>query len=232
MKTPRQGEKARQQIEEAFTVGAGLLIGRATCKLAANTDKPRGRPYFEAFGKWKKAFGYVSTGDMSTAYFDDCLVIAEHREIAEQIIAEAPEDERFGFGVSTLAKRTRWRVRLEFEKAERAAAEAAEGDSAAELRDARKAWLVDPSEDTTRDPAFVLRREEFEQWLVRRREALEFSYLAREAERAKGFEAKVKARVEAETAKHDARRVFTPSQFMSIWRVLHPDAARARATRP
>ena len=78
---------------------------------AANTDQPFGRPYVEAFGRWKKEFGYIHTGDMSTAFFDDCLVVAEHRELAEQIIGETTEDERFAFGLSSIAKRTRARVK-------------------------------------------------------------------------------------------------------------------------
>ncbi len=48
----RTGEKLRKQIEEAFAVGRGLMIGRATAMRAANAGEPRGRPYVEAFAKW------------------------------------------------------------------------------------------------------------------------------------------------------------------------------------
>lgn len=54
--------------------------------------------------------------------------------------------------------------------------------------------FVDPAAD---DPAFALRKEEFEQWLVRRREGLELQFQAREAELKKAFDDKVKARIEA-----------------------------------
>ena len=57
--------------------------------------------------------------------------------------------------------------------------------------------IVDPVTD---DPAFALRKEEFEQWLVRRREALEYKFKAREDELKKAFDAKVRDRVKAETA--------------------------------
>jgi hypothetical protein len=58
--------------------------------------------------------------------------------------------------------------------------------------------FVDPPMD---DPAFALRKEEFEQWLVRRKEALEHQFAERKAELEKGFEAKVKARVEEQMKK-------------------------------
>jgi flagellar biosynthesis/type III secretory pathway protein FliH len=51
------------------------------------------------------------------------------------------------------------------------------------------------------DPAFALRREEFEQWLVRRKEALEHQFAERKAELEKGFEDRAKARVEAQMKK-------------------------------
>ena len=94
-------------------------------------------------------------------------------------------------------------------------------------KDAPPRQIADPPADLIKDPAFALRREEFEQWLVRRREALEHRHAAREAELAKAVEAKVKARVEARFAREDAHgRVFTEAQFMDIWRCLHPDSRK------
>ena len=63
--------------------------------------------------------------------------------------------------------------------------------------------IVDPAADLASDPAFALRKEEFEQWLVRRREALRMRYAAREDELKKTFDAKVRAKVEAEMARED-----------------------------
>ena len=85
-------------------------------------------------------------------------------------------------------------------------------------KDVAPRQILDPVAD---DPAFALRREEFEQWLTRRKEALE-------ADLAKSFEADVKKRVEARFAKEDARgRVFTERQFMIIWRCLHTDGRKS-----
>jgi hypothetical protein len=55
--------------------------------------------------------------------------------------------------------------------------------------------IVNPGADLTGDPAFALRREEFEQHLVRRKEALELKYAAREKELKDTFEPRIKARV-------------------------------------
>lgn len=271
----RTGEKLRHQIEEAFEVGTGLMIGRATAMRAAKANRPRGRPYFEAFAKWKRAFGYERTGDRPNNYFSDCLVIAERREIAEQIVTQTSEGEQFDLGLSGLANRVR--DRLSETKAPEASAaaktsKAAVADAArtktqarprvreaadnAEIATLRKElwaardrleqlamflvdkpppkaeerpfvklripplpetlvkggrpkdvppqrWTVNPGADVTSDPAFALRKEEFEQWLVMRKEALEHRYAEREAELTKSFNAKVKKAVEAELAKED-----------------------------
>ena len=53
----------------------------------------------------------------------------------------------------------------------------------------------------TNDPALALRKEEFEQWLARRKEELEHQLAERKTELEKGFEDKVKARVEAQMKK-------------------------------
>lgn len=82
--------------------------------------------------------------------------------------------------------------------------------------------IVEPAAELTRDPAFALRREEFEQWLVRRKEAFERKLQARED--AKSIEAKVKARFEARMAREEARgRAFTEAQFKRIRSCLHLD---------
>jgi hypothetical protein len=62
-------------------------------------------------------------------------------------------------------------------------------------KDVAPRQIVEPTADLISDPTFALRREEFEQWLVRRKEALEHQFKAREDELAKSFEIKVKARI-------------------------------------
>jgi hypothetical protein len=94
-------------------------------------------------------------------------------------------------------------------------------------KDAPPRQIVAPSADIIKDPAFALRREEFEQHLVRRNEANERKFAERTAELEKTFEAKVKARVEARFVREDAHdRVFTEAQFMDTWRCLHPDSRK------
>jgi hypothetical protein len=88
--------------------------------------------------------------------------------------------------------------------------------------------IVGLSKEAQNDPAFALRREEFEQWLVRRKEELEAKYMAREIERDTMFDAKLKAAVETRIAKEAGRgRVFTEKQFNAIVRVLHADSRKS-----
>ena len=89
-------------------------------------------------------------------------------------------------------------------------------------KDVPEKRIVNPDAN---DPDFALRKEEFEQWLVRRKEALEARYAEKDAERKKAFDAKVRERVEVRMAKEDANgRVFTEAQFMNVWRCLHSDS--------
>ena len=88
--------------------------------------------------------------------------------------------------------------------------------------------IVNPGADLTSDPAFALRREEFEQWMVRRRESLELKYAAREKELYDTFEPRIKARVKKAV---DARMAkewmhyspLTQTQLKTLLTVLHPD---------
>jgi hypothetical protein len=70
-------------------------------------------------------------------------------------------------------------------------------------KDVAPRQIVEPGADVTGDPAFALRREEFEQWLIRRKEALEAKYQLREDELKKAFDAKVREKVEAQLARED-----------------------------
>jgi hypothetical protein len=94
--------------------------------------------------------------------------------------------------------------------------------------------IVDPDADLTTDPAFALRREEFEQWLVRRKETLEHQFTAREKELNDTFEPRIKARVkkavEAQMAKERMySSPFTEAQLKTLLIVTHPDT-REKAT--
>ena len=81
--------------------------------------------------------------------------------------------------------------------------------------------IIDPQPN---DPAFAIRKEEFEQWFVRRREALEHLYEAKDAERKKAFDAKVRERVEAQLEKEERQsQRLTDAQFMKIATCFHID---------
>ena len=100
----------------------------------------------------------------------------------------------------------------------------------AEQRQAAR-QIVDPAAD---DPAFALRKEEFEQWLVRRREALEAKYAAREKELNDTFELRIKARVKKAVDTRMAKEKLyssplTEAQLKTLLIVLHPDT-RDKAT--
>ena len=71
------------------------------------------------------------------------------------------------------------------------------------------------------DPDFALRREEFEQWLVRRKEALEADFAKRTVELEKAFDAKVKTKVEAQRVR-DGR----------LGRIIRAPPASKKRTRP
>jgi hypothetical protein len=94
-------------------------------------------------------------------------------------------------------------------------------------KDVASRQIVAPAADVINDPVFALRKEEFEQWLVTRREALEAKYVAEHEPRIKAL---VKAAVERRMAKE---RIYsaplTAAQLKTLLTVLHPDT-RDQAT--
>ena len=138
------GAKLHSELDEAFTVGAGLLIGRTTAMKAVRRNDPRGRAYNEVFARWKKKYGYDLTGDLPKAYFNNCIVIAEQRELAEAIIAELEPRQRIGVGLAGLAERVRDRLKVTT-RAERRAAPAAR---------------IPPRHQTKPGPSLELQREQ------------------------------------------------------------------------
>lgn len=90
--------------------------------------------------------------------------------------------------------------------------------------------IVEPGANLTSDPAFTLRKEEFEQWLVRRKEALELKFQAREAELKKAFDAKVRDKANAEIAKLDSRRL-TNAEWVKLASYFHTDKGKSMTER-
>jgi hypothetical protein len=102
------------KLHEAFTIGESLLVGRVAAMKAAQVNEPKGRPYAEFFAKWKRAYHFPE-GKEAEAFYDDCIVCAQHRETAESILTALPIKTRAGMGVSGLAKRVRARLKEDLE---------------------------------------------------------------------------------------------------------------------
>jgi hypothetical protein len=97
-------------LDDAMKIGRSLLEGRRVAMDLNHTTRPRGRPYVESFSAWKERFGFP-TDDASRSFFDACIYIAEHEEIAREIIREMPSGRRANLGAHGLAVRVRARLR-------------------------------------------------------------------------------------------------------------------------
>ena len=108
------GRLARKQasgstLYDALKVGEALLIGRAAAMKAARVNHPNGKQYAQAFAAWKQQFGFTAPKGLPLPqqYFDNCILAAANRTIAEKIIAELSPAQRAGMGISGLAARVR-----------------------------------------------------------------------------------------------------------------------------
>ena len=75
-----------EQLANALEVGDQLLKGRAFAMKAAKTNQPQGRAYAEAFREWKAMFKFP-TDKENEALYDAAIVCAQHRALAEEVIA-------------------------------------------------------------------------------------------------------------------------------------------------
>jgi hypothetical protein len=99
-----------EQLSKALEVGDQLLKGRAFAMKAARTNKPLGRAYAEAFREWKATFKFP-TGKENEALYDAAITCAQHRALAEEVIASLAVKKRVEMGVFGLAARVRAKVR-------------------------------------------------------------------------------------------------------------------------
>jgi hypothetical protein len=99
-----------EQLSQALEVGDQLLKGRAFAMKAAQINRPQGRAYAEAFREWKAMFKFP-TGKENEALYDAAIVCAQHRALAEEIIASLAVKKRVEMGVFGLAVRVRAKVR-------------------------------------------------------------------------------------------------------------------------
>jgi hypothetical protein len=105
---------AALELYEGLTIGASLSVGRAAAMKVAQVNVPNGRAYADAFATWKRTYKFPE-GKEAKAFYDDCIVCAEHRETADSIIAGLSIADKARVGVSGLAKRVRARLREDME---------------------------------------------------------------------------------------------------------------------
>jgi hypothetical protein len=95
-----------EQLSNGLEIGAQLLRGRAFAMKAAGVNKPMGRAYAEAFAEWKKAFGFPD-GKEHAVLYSNAIVCAEHRVLADEIIADLSLKQKMDMGIFGLASRVR-----------------------------------------------------------------------------------------------------------------------------
>jgi hypothetical protein len=98
------------KLIDGLRIGSVLLKGRQHAMRAAGVNKPQGRKYAEAFREWKTAFRFREGKD-AEAYYDAATACAQHRTIADEIIASLSDKQRPEMGVFGLAARVRAMVR-------------------------------------------------------------------------------------------------------------------------
>jgi hypothetical protein len=106
------------KLAEAIQIGENLLVGRRVAMKSVGLDPtsnrpPTGRHYAEAFRQWKDLFRFP-TGKQAENFYDAALVVAQHRSIADAIIAGLDQKQRADMGAFGLAKRVRSKLN-EFE---------------------------------------------------------------------------------------------------------------------
>lgn len=98
------------KLQEALRMGSILMTGRQYAMRSAGVNKPQGRAYAEAFMEWKRGFKFREDKD-GKAYCDHAIVCAQHRTIADDIIAGMSAKQRAEIGAAGLAARVRAKVR-------------------------------------------------------------------------------------------------------------------------
>jgi hypothetical protein len=97
------------KLIEGLRIGAVLMKGRQHAMTAAGSNKPQGKAYAEAFREWKTAFKFREGKDAEN-YYDVAIVCAQHRTIADEIVALLSPKQRSDMGMFGLAKRVRAKV--------------------------------------------------------------------------------------------------------------------------
>jgi hypothetical protein len=98
------------KLQEALRIGSILMKGRQYAMRVAGVNKPQGKNYAEALMEWKQGFKFREDKD-AKAYYDHAIVCAQHRTIADDIVAGLSGKQRAEIGAAGLAARVRAKLR-------------------------------------------------------------------------------------------------------------------------
>jgi hypothetical protein len=102
-----------QTLLKGLKVGEQLVFGRKLILHKYGLKAPRGQPYGQYFQTWKVQFGFpvefenLDHEKQVKAYFDDAILCASQRDLAEEIVYQLGPKWRANNGVSALARRIR-----------------------------------------------------------------------------------------------------------------------------
>jgi hypothetical protein len=150
-----------QSLLKGLKVGDMLLFGRRLILRKYGLKAPMGQPYGQYFRSWKAQFGFPVEFDnldeekQVKAYFDDAILCASHRGLAEEIIYQLGPKWRANNGVSALARRIRDILR----DREKKAAEGGEDDKDDKDMTKTRRKTKDEIEAATREEMLRLRTE-------------------------------------------------------------------------
>jgi len=82
------------------------MKGRQYAMRTAGVNKPQGKNYAEALMEWKQGFKFRQDKD-AKAYYDHAIVCAQHRSIADDLVAGLSGKQRAEIGAAGLAARVR-----------------------------------------------------------------------------------------------------------------------------
>ena len=94
------------KLREGIKIGEALLIGRDASLKASGANTLRHKGYALAFRQWKRKFHFPddTTEKGAARFYTDAILIAEHKELADRLIAIMPANRKADMGVPGLAK--------------------------------------------------------------------------------------------------------------------------------
>jgi hypothetical protein len=94
------------KLYEGIKIGEALLIGRAAAMKASGANTTRDKGYALAFKQWKRQFKFPDDDSIPGAarFYTDAILIAEQRELANELIVKMGSERKAEMGVAGLAK--------------------------------------------------------------------------------------------------------------------------------